>query len=174
MSGPKWSRGTLDLVNNTFVVRNGLIYDYYPISVLPKREESHFYEIDISPGVQAPGTAIIGKTMYDVSIRDLLRRHIDVRKKQSTDSTTKQTRTGRQATVQTDIRAVQSDPDEFRPSDFAGNEIGKDADMAWEDQVGTLLQTLHSEEGEEFEITSSPQSGSTDEDSPIQNSHENP
>lgn len=167
MSGPKWSRGTLDLVNNTYVVRNGLIYDYYPISVLPLREGSHFYEIDISPGVQAQGIAIIDKTMYEVPLRDLLRRHIDVRKKQSTVNAVVNPRTRREATVQTDIRAVQSDPDEFRPSDFAGDEISKDANLAWEDQISTLLQTIHSEEGEEFEIASSSQSGSTNADSPI-------
>jgi hypothetical protein len=163
MTGPKWSRGSLDVINNTFVVQNGMIYEYYPISVKPYDKDDKFIELEISPGIRSPGKAIIAKNVYDVSLADLERRRINVSKRINEE-------VGRN-TSDTASKAKSSKPkasnNEQRSVPVSGRELTKAADVAWEDQVESLLETFYSKEGEEFEITGSAQSRQVDEDSAV-------
>lgn len=163
MTGPKWSRGSLDVINNTFVVQNGLIYEYYPISVKPFKPDAKFIELEVSPGIRSPGKIIVGKKVYDISLADLERRRINVSKR----------------IIEDDGRSTSNDPSKGKSSkskaisnkqrsiEVSGSKFTKAADLAWEDQIDSLLETFYSKEGEEFEIKSSSQSGQVDEDSSI-------
>lgn len=158
--GPMWSRGALDVVNNTYVVRNGLLYEYYPIACKPRKPEDKFIKLEISPGIIAPGIAIVGKQLYDVSVDDLFRRRINVSKRH----TTIDANVGR--TVRTkktkSIAEPKTSADEQGSSTNIRNEISEVTDMAWQNQVDSLLQVISAKEGEEFEITGTSQSGRLD------------
>lgn len=165
-TGPKSTRSTLDVVNNTYVVRNGLLYEYYPISVLQGKDSAKFMRLGISPGVMSPGIAIVDKELYDVSVDDLFRRRINVANRHQ--------RSNVDATVnKSDVPAkkgkntskTQGDPNKQGSSKVFGIEVSKAADVAWENQTDALLQAIFAKEGEEFEITGSSQSGQSDEGS---------
>lgn len=171
-TGPKWSRGALDLVNNTYVVRNNLLYEYYPISTYPYKEGDSFIRLETSPGVMVAGIAIVDNDFYDVSIPDLLRRRINVKNKRlyaSDDNvgTSESTESSKR------VRKLKKHPDKQGLSDLFGDEVSEAADLAFEDQVNTLLQAFHSQEGEEFEITSTTQSRRADESGAVSNLLEN-
>jgi hypothetical protein len=172
-TGPKWSRGALDLINNTYVVRNSLLYEYYPISVLPYKDTDPFIKLEVSPGVISEGVAVFGGKAYDVSVSDLFRRRINVRKQRLSTPDDNVGETGKSNGESKERREVQDHTNEQRLSDLFGDEVSEVADMAWENQVDSLLQTFHSQEGEEFEITSTTQSGRVDEGGAVPNTLEN-
>ena len=155
---PKLTRSTLDLINNTYVVQNGMMYDYYPISIKDGEATGNYLQIDISPGVKAPGFVTYKKSMYEVPIRDLVRRRIDVRRVITKDNTREKAPRPAADKLPHIARedGVQLNPEQLAASDLIGDEVSKAADMAWEDQVNALLTTLHTEEGEEFEIEVAP------------------
>lgn len=163
MTGPKWSRGSLDVINNTFVVQNGLIYEYYPISVKPFKPDAKFIELEMSPGIRSPGKIIVSKRIYEVSLADLERRRINVGKRIIEDdgrSTSNNSPKGKSSKSKATSNKQGS-------SEMFGGDLTKTADLAWENQIDSLLETFYSKEGEEFEIKSSSQSGQADEDSSV-------
>jgi hypothetical protein len=176
-TGPKLSRGTLDIINNTYVVRNGMMYEYYPIICTKPKEQDKFFDIEISPGIMAEGIAIIDRRMYNVSLRDLQRRRINVGNLRTLDNGKRKGTKG----ISTEsgsktIKEDNSEPgrNEQRLGEIVGDKVGKVADMAWQNQVDSLLETLHTEEGEEFEVTGTTQSRQADENSPIPDIFEDP
>lgn len=175
-TGPKWSRGALEIVNNTYVVRNDLLFEYYSISALPYTEKDSFIRLEISPGIVSEGIAIIDDEMYDVSLHDLLRRRINVGKRRVNEELFggDNTSTGDKPKKHKHRRRSATNPNEQGLSGLFGDEVGEAADMAWENQVNTLLQIISTEEGEEFEITGSSQSGRTYEGSTVQDILANP
>jgi hypothetical protein len=135
-TGPKWSRAALDVINNTYVIRNGLLYEYYPISVLPYKETDGFMRLEISPGVMAPGIAIVGKQLFEVSLDDLLRRKINVSKKHRSaadDNIGSKLPTKKSK----GSKSTETNPVKQRLGTVSGDEVGQNADMAWENQVDT-------------------------------------
>jgi hypothetical protein len=167
--GPQSSRSHLEIRNNSYVVQNGFLFEYYPL-VCNKTQRGNFIDIEISPGVMAAGVAILDQKLYDVSLEDLLRRRINVRKQRVTDER-KHKRVGKSSSVpkpkMESESIVSPTVDESGTSKAIGDQVSKAADVAWQDQVDTLLETLHSQEGEEFEVTGSTQSRSLDPDSSI-------
>lgn len=168
-TGPKRSRGALEVENNYYVVRNGLLFEYYPFSVKPYSEKDKFIQFEISPGIKAPGVAILENNLYDVSLEDLFRRRINVGKRQvhRTDDNVGTT------TKTEESRRAKEDSNESGFGKLFGDEVSKVADMAWENQVESLLQVISTQEGEEFEITGTTQSGRTDAGSTIPHTIEN-
>lgn len=163
---PKWTRATLDVINNTYVVRNGLLYEYYPISCFAYSSEDKFIKLEISPGVMVSGIAILAKQLYDVSLEDLFRRRINVSKRhgRTTDDNV-----GRSSTVQkSKSPKLQTNPEQSGLGSLFGGEVDQAANMAWKDQVNTLLEAISTEEGEEFEITGSTQPRQFNESSSVQ------
>lgn len=75
---PKESRATLDAVNGTFIVQNGLVYDYYPVKV-SELIPGMFLKLDVSPPLLKEGTLVFQKKFYRVSVQQLLKRKIHVR-----------------------------------------------------------------------------------------------
>lgn len=168
-TGPKWSRGALELINNTYVVRNNLLFEYYPISVKPYTEKDTFIRLEISPGTMSEGIAVIDDNFYDVSLQDLLRRRINVHKRRIQDDLFDSANTvTRNRRKHKEKAESSSDSNQQGFSGLFGDEIGEAADVAWEDQVQSLLQTFYTEEGEEFEITGTTQSRRSDESSAVE------
>lgn len=172
-TGPKWSRGALDLIDNTYVVRNNLLYEYYPVSVYPYKETDPFIKLEVSPGVMSPGTIVLDGKAFDVSLEDLLRRRINVKKQRlhatgdnidGTDKSNGENKEPGKVKVHSDKQGL---------VDLFGDEVSEAADMAFENQVNSLLQVLHSQEGEEFEITNTTQSRRVDESGAVSNPLEN-
>lgn len=159
---PKWSRATLDVINNTFAVPNGLLFDYYPISCHKNKMIGPYLKIVLSPGIMAEGFAIINKTVYSVSLRDLQRRRINVNNERTEYASSTAIRKPKESKP----TAESTNPaDEQGPFDLSRDQVGQAANVAWEDEINSLFQTLYSKEGEEWEIESAPQSRSVDEDS---------
>src|SRR4051812_9960913 len=84
---PKWTRAVLDVINNTYVVKKDLLYEYYPIECAPLATGDKFIKLIKSPVVIAEGIAIVGRQQYAVSVGDLLRRRINVARRQSGSTT---------------------------------------------------------------------------------------
>lgn len=177
---PKYSRSTMDVLNNYYVVQNGLLFDYYPISTKPERN-GKFIFLDVSPPVWKSGVAIIDRIQYDVSVQDIIRRRVNVSKsKQLTRSATNNTSTSSSSFPGDGKKAGESNigsggssplgevqhPNQLGVDDSIGDEERQAVDLAWDQQVGTLLQTLHSEKGE-WEIASAPQSRRANSSRPV-------
>jgi len=165
-SEPKWTRSALDRINNTSVVRNNLLYEYYPIECEPFKEGDKFIKLKLSPGKISDGIIIVGKELYDVSVRDLYRRRINVAKRHAASVDVNVDEPAKRRNP----RNTRSIPDtvESRPSELFGSEVSEAADLAWEDQVQTLLYTLHSEEGQELEVSSTSRPRQPDENGAVQ------
>ena len=172
-TGPKWSRGALDLINNTYVVRNGLLYEYYPISVYSYKDTDIFIKLELSPGVMSSGVAIIDGKIYDVDLRDLFRRRINVKKQRLHATDVNVGDRGKSSKENEKPKHVKDYSDQQRLSELFGDEISQAADLAWEDQIDSLLQAVHAQEGEEFEVTNPTQSGRVDEGSAVPHLLEN-
>lgn len=151
---PKMTRAALDVINNTYVIRNGLLYEYYSISCVPHTDSDKFIRFLISPGVMGPGIAIVNKKLYDVSLDDLFRRRINVAKQhgRAADANVSKPIPAKKTENSSESK---SDSDQQGVSSLFGSEVDQVANLAWENQVNALLETLSAEEGEEFEITSS-------------------
>jgi hypothetical protein len=164
---PKTSRSTLDLLNNMYVVKNGLVYDYYSISVKPG-VHGKFMFFDVSPAIIQPGIAIVGKAMYDVSLPDLLRRKINVGNRRQPAVIKPIEPTSKTTISSGDTKT--SDPiqckDESRTGIFVGDEESEAVDLAWEEQVGTLLEAVHPKK-RKLKTKSTPQSGFPDKDGTV-------
>lgn len=166
-NAPKMSSEIFEMKNNYYVVTDGVMFNYYPIKVVLDDETSPIIRIEKSPPVLLEGLAVINRQVFKVTLQDLHRRIIRKSRKYNlevlngTTSTSSSTDTGTEngiitiatniieSTVQhTDESAVSSDPEV---------EIGSAADLAWEEQIRTLLSTLSTKEGfggEEWEISS--------------------
>jgi hypothetical protein len=164
---PKWTRAALDVINNTYVVKKDLLYEYYPIECVPFSEGDKFIKLIKSPVVIAEGIAIVNRQLYAVSVGDLFRRKINVAKRQSTSTT--DDNVGERVTTKKSKSSTKPKANSKQPklSPLFGIEVSEAADLAWDDQVQTLLQTIHTEEGEELEIESPSQSRQSDESSSV-------
>jgi hypothetical protein len=165
-TGPKWSRGALEAINNMYVVRNGLLFEYYPFSVIDFTEKDKFIKFEISPGIISPGIAVVEGNFYDVSLDDLFRRRINVGKRHihaADDNVGRRTSSKKSK----ESRVAKEDSDKSRFSEVFGDEVSEAADVAFEDQVDSLLQTILAKEGEEFEITGTTQSRRVNESSTV-------
>jgi hypothetical protein len=172
---PKWTRAALDVINNTYVVKKDLLYEYYPIECAPLKAGDKFIKLVKSPGIISGGTAIVGKQLYSVSLWDLLRRRINVSKQQRRSTT--DDNIGERVTATKKSKSStksKADSKQSGSGQIFGVEVSEAADMAWEDQVHSLLQTIHTEEGEELEITRSTQSRQSNEGSTVSDLFEDP
>lgn len=159
---PKLSKPDLDPSKEYFVVDNGMLFDYYPIKILPTSFGSgRFHKIEKSPPVISDGFVIFKKKIYKLTKEDLLRRRINVSAEYH-------------PTVQP-IVAVSNAPDIHKPavSQPSRIELSEDANVAWEEQIRTLL---HADDPQtwDWETETPAQSGRVDEDSAVQDPDEDP
>lgn len=141
---PKLSNPNLTYVKDTYVVQNGLLFDYYPIKTKPLILDKVF-SIEVSPPLLQDGYVCIDKEIYKVSANDLMKRKVYANKQYSTTKTT---------TI-TEQQFVSNKP-ESKSNEVPGIEIDKDADLAWENQIDSLLQNITSKTGERWEVSYNP------------------
>lgn len=128
---PKYTRATIDKVNDTFIVKDGLFYNYYPIKVsimIPGK----VLKIDVSPPLIADGYIVFKKKIYQVNKKDILRRKFHV------------SREHRPKPIESEcnIRHI----NEPRPEQIPQDEVLQDANLAWEEQIRALQHMVNPEE----------------------------
>lgn len=159
---PRVTKSTLDAKSRTvsFVILNGMFYDYYSMKVSkePISPSGLFHRIEKLPAVLADGLVIFNKKIYAVSRKDLLRRRINVSTEYSIPV--------QQPVAATTIEPIVEQPVTHNP---AGFEVLEDANVAWDEQVRSLLHA-HDPEAWYWETESSAQPGRDDEDGSVSDS----
>jgi hypothetical protein len=148
---PKMSSLSFEIKNNYYVVKTGLLYNYYPIKVKAGTPEDSIIRFEKTPPVLVEGIAIIDKRPYHVPVRDLMRlvirrsREIVVAKREKVNG---------KATISTSAvcETVQS-TNERRIGGETEMEIVQAADTAWSEQIGALLDSFSEKEGGEWEVS---------------------
>lgn len=190
------STTTLELKKNYYVVHDGSQFHYFPIKV-KESGDAPIIRFEKSPPVLMEGVVIIERgtgrdrnvKVYKVPVNDLLRGVIrksrEIKPTNRVNANGSEGNSGSAAGSKSDSgteegtasgeiqRAVQS-ANQSGALEAAEMEISKAADIAWEDQIDTLLHHLSSKEGAQWEIASDPQSGRIDESSPVQDSQGSP
>ncbi|MNK10028.1 hypothetical protein D3C87_280400 [compost metagenome] len=158
---PKRSSSTLEPKNNFYVVRSGLLFNYFPIKVLEAPPEAPIFRFEKTPPVIVEGVAIISGKIYLVTPEDLLRgvvrksREITIAKREDVNGN---------AGTSGDI-TIEGDPStgtggiasgeavRHQEQQGAGSkarlEVCQAADSTWANEVGALLDFIDSKE-EEF------------------------
>lgn len=155
---PKLITAELAVKDNYYVVKTGLLYNYYPIKVKTFTDTDSIIRFEKSPPVLVEGIAIVGKKPYRVTPQDLMRqiirksREVAVPKRDKVNG--KSGKTGSDSVVVPE--AIQHSN---KPAVGAKTEMEEcqAADAAWEEQIGALFDFISSKEGE-FEISEDPQS----------------
>jgi len=168
INSPKLSSKVFEMKNNYFVVTDGNSYNYYTIKVKPIVEGSTLIHFDRSPPVIMEGIAIVDKKMYKVPIQDLLRRiirtsreiKIEVKDESTSSGNTDATVASITSTTKTKSTPVSSkllsDSVQSGIEQTITVEEHSAADSTWEEQIGSLLDFISKEEGEDWEITETP------------------
>lgn len=144
---PKESKGTLEPIPNSFIVQNGMLYDYYPIRF--GEVKGSFVELQKLPGLVTGGYVTYQKQLYTLSIQDFLRSRLNVGIAAYTVPTTTNSAgasiTAAAAPTSSDPGNITSFGQSFADATF-GVQINKAADMAWKDQIDALLHSIDPEE----------------------------
>jgi len=148
---PKMSSPALEIKNNYYLVKTGLLYNYYPIKVKPFTDGDSIMRFEKAPPVLMEGIVIINKKPYHVTVQDLMRQVI--RKSREVAVAKREQANGNSGT--TSIKALRQavqHPVEQGSVREASVEIIEDANAAWEEQIGALLDSFSAKEGADYEI----------------------
>ncbi len=160
---PRVIQSTVERSSRTqsFIVQNGLLYDYYSIKVSPTpiKEGKPFHKIEKLPSILADGLVVINKKIYIVSRKDLLRRRINVNNEYH-QSTQSQQQPVQEPTVESTVK-------QSTVNRALGVEVSEDVNMAWDEQIRTLLH-VNDPEAWYWETEDTPQPLGIDESGTIQ------
>jgi len=138
-NAPRTSTTSLEPIRgDTFVVQVGLLYNHYTIRPDDRYTNKPIFTLKKRPPVLREGIAIINRKFYHVPLQDILRGVV---------------RKSREIKQVANEQSITSTPDvsvsnKQGAGDPPTEEERSNADLAWEEQVGTLFQILHSQEGE--------------------------
>lgn len=151
---PKHTLDNFEVKSNFYVVEQDGKFHYFPFKALVDDTDAKFLTMDKRPPVLLSGKAIVSRVVYEVSIKELMRGLINKQAIISGRPNAKRIKPKSNGvlTIPSELR----DSDEPGLSDDALLEVNKAADAAWEEQAGSLLQTLYSKEGCEWEVTDTP------------------
>lgn len=182
---PKMSKTTLEIRKNYYVVPDGDLFHYFPLKVVDENTERPIFRIEKSPSVLMEGIAILGKRLYRVPVQDLMRgvirksREIQpanrVNSNGSTGNTTNPATlpgTGNGAVSNPTGSAVSADNNQHGTSSDVDLEVCEAADLAWEEQIQSLLSFISEKEGGEWQVENPAQSRRVDESNAIQDPDE--
>jgi len=169
-SKPKLSTSTLDIKSNFFVVPNAGLFNYFPVKIDADTADKPIMVFEKGPPILVDGIVIHNKKLYEVTSQDILRgivrksREIKVERDTrgsakptrpaSTPVDTSSTDSAKNSIADVANKAIR-DKQHSRVIETAELELAEAANAAWEDQVGTLLDFISSQEGEEWEIEGS-------------------
>jgi hypothetical protein len=167
---PKESKSTLEPMPHTFAVENGLVYDYYPIKLGLRLGD--YIAIQKLPPVMKEGFVTYQKRLYKVTFRDFFRSRVNVGQPAYTPARNDDGASTSRSTIvdpspSSDVAATPASVGDQQGSESTfGLQINQAADLAWEDQIRTLL--FVDDPQEEWIIETAPQSGQSHESSPVQ------
>ena len=149
---PKLTTEALELKNNYYVVTNGEIFNYYPITVEETLDSpTPIIRFLKSPPVLLEGIAILKKRIFSVTIEDLSRKVIRKSReiiRESTHARTITTAAELSAnSVSTPLSTEVQLINEPGPSAEAQLEVNQAANATWDEQIGALLHHLSEKEG---------------------------
>jgi hypothetical protein len=158
---PKAVKPDLVPMANTIAMENGLFFEYYPVKF--GVELGQYVQLTKLPPVLKEGYVTFNKKLYKLTLQDLIRRRLNVgQPSYGTEPTP--TEPGKPNTLPKVVR-TSSDNIESDTSQLAEIQICQDADMAWTEQVHTLLHTIDPEE--EWDYSSLTQSRPVNESSTV-------
>jgi hypothetical protein len=169
----------LSIKNNYFIVKEGEKYHYHKITVVDIDTPAAFFRLEKHPPVFCDGIVVIKKKLYRLPMADILRGVVRKSREITLKVTSDESKSRRSAgkpigtndiVVLTGNEAFQH-PNESAVSDDFEDEVSQQADVYWEEQVDSLLHSIYTEEGGEWEISNPTQSGPAHEGSAIQDSH---
>lgn len=179
------SKTTLEIRKNYYVVPDGDLFHYFPLKVVDENTERPIFRIEKSPSVLMEGIAILGKRLYRVPVQDLMRgvirksREIQpanrVNSNGSTGNTTNPATlpgTSNGAVSAPTGSAVSADNNQHGTSSDVDLEVCEAADLAWEEQIQSLLSFISEKEGGEWQVENPAQSRRVDESNAIQDPDE--
>jgi hypothetical protein len=141
---PKESKANLEPIPNTFAVLNGLVYDYYPTKFGTRRGD--WIDLLKIPPVMSEGYVTFEKQLYRVDLRDYFRRRVNVGRAAFTPATTTNsggasiTAAGAPAAAAgTGVVVTGFNTEQSATDSTFGVQINEIADMAWKDQIRSLL-----------------------------------
>ncbi len=177
---PKYTTNSLVIRTNYYVVERDGGYHYFPIKADATTLDSPVMRLTKRPPVLLEGVAILGRSVYEVTVGDIMRGIVRksslvsgrVNASRRASSTVGNSTPGSLSTPELggSTNAAASINESGAELD-AGLEIRQAADLAWQEQALSLLEALHQKEGGEWEIASSVQPGRADASSAVSDSH---
>lgn len=138
---PKESKGTLEPMANTIAVANGMLFDYYAIKLGEKK--GPFVELIKVPPLIVEGFVTVGKQLYVVGFKDYIRRRVNVSSPYRAAVATNQS-------TANDVVETVSNRDQSTVSQCADPAIDQAANLAWKEQIDSLLHADDPEEEWEY------------------------
>lgn len=161
---PKAVLQELNPMKDTIAVENGFFFEYYPIKF--GIELGSYVQLTKLPPVLKEGYVTFNKKLYRLTLQDLIKRRLNVgqpsygTERVTPNSTNNQPVASEMVTTRVDtIEPGLGDPAEIQ--------ISQDADVAWFEQISTLLHIVDPEE--EWDYSSLTQSGQVNEGRSVQN-----
>lgn len=177
---PKASKPRLVPYPGYYAVANGPLFDYYPISL--GKASGGFVEMVKAPTVFQEGYATIGKDLYLVTLKDLTRRRINVRSNpvRVGNETVESDNTDSTSVTSDSSTSTRTDTQLLEPGHLLGNkpgiseeielQVSQDADLAWKEQINTLLFIEDPEaEWELVEVVAQPKQSNESSAVPVAN-----
>lgn len=164
--------------NNYYIVKQGDLYNYFRITLQPYLAGDLIMRFNKHPPVIREGIVVIEKKCYRVTIPDLMRGVIrksrELVKVQNGTKSIATTIEHAKPVVPSIVPISSGEPtvhdsNEQAVSGEVENEICQQADLCWNEQVESLLHSIHQEEGGEWEISDLVQPRPADEANTIQN-----
>jgi hypothetical protein len=170
LNRPKMSHTTLEIRKNYYVIPDGEQFHYFPIKVLDEKTSRDIFRLEKTPPVIIEGIAILDNKLYHVSVKDLMRGVIRKSKEikpanrvtengSSTNSSHNSGTTDPSTEASTgSIRGT--DGTNLRSNDEQGSlsasemEVNRAANLAWSEQIDSLLSFISEKEGGQWEVTS--------------------
>lgn len=153
---PRATRETLDKVTNTYAVKVGEQWSYYTIRFGEPIVHGKYVQITKMPPVIAEGIVTYKKKHYRVTFEDFFRSRVNVQyefieSRNASSQSDIGTGTDPGSAVPAPIRVV----DKFQSGigELIGDEDSQAADLAWDEQIRTLLYTDDQEEKWSIEST---------------------
>lgn len=160
---PNFNYDSLVIKNNFFVIKDGLEYKYYKITVdndVPLDETGPIIRFDKHPPIIHDGIVILQKRLFRVTMQDIMRGVIrksrEIKVEESILGTAKRRSIGKSTDVDSITissgQTVQHQNQQGISNDDEA-EIIKQADLYWKEQTDSLLHSLHQETGGDWEIS---------------------
>jgi hypothetical protein len=169
---------TMTRKNNYFIVKQGDLYNYFRVTLLPYKDGDLIMRFDKHPPVLREGIVVIEKKCYKVTLPDLMRGVIrksrELEKVQNGIKSITTTAECTKSSVSSVVlissgKPTIHNPDQQTTSSEVENEVCQQADLCWNEQVESLLHSIHKEEGGIWEVSDAVQPRPADAASTIQN-----